>query len=144
MTDLYRFNPLLVLLFWLWPCSTQWLKEFNIHSVETAGEVSQELNMKIHTYLKQKARSKVKRNKKHSSLPDFYTPAAFKISLVKNFFMLIIVLLTSLSRQKLKQKTFSIRFSKVPSITIQIENPKTLEKRRDSQNSTLQHQRTPS
>ena len=67
MTWLYRFFPFpLILLFWHWPYSPQCVKEFKIHSVETASEVSQKSNVKIVTYVKGNTWSEVKRIKKSS------------------------------------------------------------------------------
>ena len=59
MIGLYRFIPvLLILLFWHWPYSLnyviQCLKEFKIQSVEPVIEVSPKTNLKIVTYVKQK------------------------------------------------------------------------------------------
>ena len=70
MTGLYQFiSFLLILLCWPWPKSphsVNWLcilKAFKINWLETMGELSQESNLKIVSYVKWKSDQKVKLNK---------------------------------------------------------------------------------
>ena len=57
MTGLFMFIPfLLILIFWPYSLhyAIQYVDQFNIHSVETASEVSQKSSVKIVTYVKTK------------------------------------------------------------------------------------------